>query len=309
MTSLDGLLERAKFSTAREMLALVKEVESILDRERHQGKQGETTIEEGLVHMPSSGALVVVGDIHGDLESLAHVLKASNALEEIERREKTLLFLGDYGDRGAWSPEVYAVVLSLKIAHPKSVILLRGNHEGPRDIPFVPNDLPCQLRDRFHDQGHCVYIEMQELFEHIHHAAILDGKYLFVHGGVPSLAGSTEDVAKANLTHPLTIHLEEMLWNDPQEHMTGTTPSSRGAGKFFGADVTSRVLKLMNVKTLIRAHEPCQDGFSISHSGMILTLFSRKRPPYGNLNAAYLDMDLAGIALSACELSKSAIMF
>ena len=306
---MDGLVERAKFSTAHEMLALVNEVESILDRERHQGKQGETTIEEGLVHMASSEALVVVGDIHGDLESLIHVLEASNALEEIERREKKLLFLGDYGDRGEWSPEVYAVVLNLKIAHPESVILLRGNHEGPKDIPFVPNDLPYQLQERFHDQGHRVYIEMQELFEHIHHAAILDEKYLFIHGGVPSLARSTEDVAKANLSHPLTTHLEEMLWNDPREHMKGTTPSSRGAGKFFGEDVTSRVLKLMNVKTLIRAHEPCQGGSSISHSGMILTVFSRKGPPYGNLNAAYLDMDVTGIPLSAYELSESAITF
>ena len=87
--------------------------------------------------------------------------------------------------------------------------------------------------------------------------------------------------------------MEELLWNDPDEQAHGVFPSPRGAGNLFGKTVTQEVLAKLNVKILIRGHEPAGEGYKINHDGKILTLFSRKGPPYFNTYGAYLDMPLA----------------
>jgi protein phosphatase len=258
-----------------------------------------------LIEVSAEGEAIVVGDLHGDLETLAQILSASEFTRKAELGEPSrLIFLGDYGDRGALSPEVYYVVMSLKVSFPERVILLRGNHEGPEDLQASPHDLPMQLHDRFGEKSNEAYARLRQLFSLLYNAVLVRDSCILLHGGVPSEAKLIDDVAYAHTKHPLESHLEEILWSDPQEGLKGTVPSPRGAGKLFGQDVTEGFLKKMHVNMLIRGHEPADAGFKISHDGRILTIFSRKGEPYFNSQAAFLQLDLTKKIKNAFQLER-----
>ncbi len=62
-----------------------------------------------------------IGDIHGNIKELAHLL------ERWDRDEEQLVFIGDYIDRGPDSAKVVALVR--RLVEEEGAIALRGNHE------------------------------------------------------------------------------------------------------------------------------------------------------------------------------------
>jgi hypothetical protein len=285
------LAESATKASVEEFLRLVGDVSRRLATEN--GKVGNLNITGRLVEMPPVGEAIIVGDLHGDLKSLVHILEDSSFLGKAKSGSDVLVFLGDYGDRGTHSPEVYYVVLKLKEMFPERVILMRGNHEGPPDLLASPHDLPIQMKNRFGKRGSEAYLKLRELFNHLYTGVIIEDRVVLLHGGVPSQATTVNDIAYAHEKHPRERHLEEILWSDPWKGIKGTVASPRGAGRLFGEDVTKRLLVMLNVKALIRGHQSCPDGYKTNHSQKVLTLFSRKGAPYNNRYGAYLHLDIS----------------
>lgn len=290
--SLSRIAQEALEVECDQFVQLVENVKRLLKNEK--GKVGNLSVVGRLVKAKPLGEAIVTSDLHGDLESLIQILKKSNFLQRTKQKEDvTLVFLGDYGDRGAHSVEVYYIILKLKLLLPQKIILMRGNHEGPEDLLPYPHDLPAQFQAKFGKKGEAAYLKIRELFEHLYNAMLVDERYLMIHGGLPAQAHTIEDLAFAHIKHPNQRFFEEMLWSDPKETIRGLHASPRGAGELFGEDITKKVLKKFNVKIFVRGHEPCENGFKINHGGRVLTLFSRKGPPYFNSCGAYLDVELS----------------
>ncbi len=288
---LSQIFALSETASANDMKHLVKKAVEVLSGEH--GFSGNKSFVDKLVRLEPVGRALVIGDLHGDLESLAEILEKSKFLERMaDDRNATAVFLGDYGDRGAKSPELYYVVLSLKLAFPSQIILLRGNHEGPSDLLASPHDLPDQLHLKYREEWVTVYSEIRELFNFLYNAVYVQNQYLMIHGGIPSKTRSLDELAQADRLHPGKTFLEELLWNDPEEQIKGVFPSPRGAGNLFGKAVTREALEKLSAKILIRGHEPASDGFKINHDGKVLTLFSRKGSPYFNAYGAYLEVPL-----------------
>ena len=55
--------------------------------------------------------IVIVGDIHGQVHDLAHMIEKAGDPEDIN-----YLFLGDYVDRGIYGMEVVFILLALKVS-------------------------------------------------------------------------------------------------------------------------------------------------------------------------------------------------
>jgi protein phosphatase len=285
------LVEEALSIQSSGFIETVDKAMSLLRNEN--GRVGNLTIVNRLVKLEPLGEALVIGDLHGDFESLIIILQTSRFAEKMEKtKEATLIFLGDYGDRGDKSAEIYYAILKLKLAFPRQVVLLRGNHEAPKDLLGYPHDLPFQFQNRFGEDWKTAYEKTRALFAYLYNAVFVEDRYLMVHGGVSPEITSLQDIAQAQENHSEAL-LEDLLWSDPDESEQGISSSPRGAGKLFGKKVTKEVLGKLNAKILIRSHESSDIGYKINHDGKVLTLFSRKGSPYFNRYGAYLQLPLS----------------
>ncbi|KAL3914896.1 MAG: hypothetical protein SGARI_008310, partial [Bacillariaceae sp.] len=109
----------------------------------------ENTVVDLRALQPTPQKVTVVGDLHGSLSCLMNVLRLVGIGMKQEEGEngggengvtqpvtavtlepdRVIVFDGDYVDRGKNSLEVIAILLMLKLSHPKQVFMLRGNHE------------------------------------------------------------------------------------------------------------------------------------------------------------------------------------
>lgn len=217
------------------------------------------------------GSFMIIGDLHGDLDSLLKILE--------KRENEKIIFLGDYGDRGPYQVEVYYFLLRLKEYLRDDVVLLRGNHEYA-EIQFSPHDLPRSLLSKFGNKAYEVYEKIKSFWNNLSYFTIVNEKIFLVHGGIPISSPKIDELTEKE-------NIIQMLWNDPTEEKT--MPSYRGIGHLFSKEVTKNFLEKNSLSLIIRSHEPC-NAFKFNHDNKVLTIFSMKNV-YGNEKVGFVKID------------------
>ena len=160
--------------------------------------------------MPNNSEnIFAIGDIHGCHEELGELIRKLPL-----NKDSTIIFLGDYIDRGPESKKVVDDVLNLSDMF--NVITLKGNHEElflnflahPKEqqhmMNFVLNGGAATLASYSPDGvNHSIPLEHLEFFKRLRTHYLTD-KYFFVHAGVPP---------DFRLDNPINTKMEEyFLW-------------------------------------------------------------------------------------------------
>ncbi|WP_268543974.1 metallophosphoesterase family protein [Candidatus Nitrosotenuis cloacae] len=284
------MLTPSSHAQADSLLDEINATIKVLENERSTRGASDYSFKGSLVELRVSGNLVVIGDVHGDIESLHSILCDVDHQRFLRNACNKMVFLGDYIDRGSNSVDVLRTVFRLKRQYPNSVVLLCGNHEAIDQYYCATHTLPTELSSSFGEMSGLVYDRMFFLFRLLPKVAIVKDHLLLIHGGIPtSVADDRFYDAISSEGEPDKMVQEELLWNDPRSDIPDNqdwVKSRRGFGRHFGPGVTKRCLVSTKTRILVRSHEPCH-GFKIDHNGMVLTLFSTKEA-YPKFDAAYL---------------------
>jgi len=257
----------------------------------------------------------VFGDMHGQLRDLLLLFREFGGpfhrTGDVEIAQ--YVFNGDWVDRGEHQLETVVVLLALKARYPRSVWLVRGNHESSEMNKSMSKSghrgFDQDVLDKFKTPTMAtdIFRKVHQVFSYLPMACVIDDAILVLHGGIgdgewniAELAHvqrpiSDMDIARSNL-------LTQVLWSDPDEEgdkpkALGVHDNPRGASILaFGPDITKKFCRRNGIRMVVRSHEYVPEGFRWAHGGRLVTVFSARDYDYD-------------AETNTCEQNDGAILF
>lgn len=233
----------------------------------------------------------ICGDIHGQFLDLLRVFE-QGGLPPSSR----YLFLGECVNRGESSVEVIVLLFALKMRHPNSIFLLRGNHESTEMTEVFGFADECKRK--LEPEMWALFLKA---FETLPIAALVGTRFFCVHGGLSPELTSPIDVLK--IQRPVEIPenglMADLLWSDPNPEVAEWGPSERGATITWGLSVAERFMDINGLVGIVRGHQMAMDGFAFPFEPLdrrIVTVFtaSKYAGEYEN-KAAYMEIGGDGV--------------
>jgi serine/threonine-protein phosphatase PP1 catalytic subunit len=210
--------------------------------------------------------IYICGDIHGQFDDLLKIFRNVGYPPS-----STILFLGDYVDRGDSSLEVIALLFLLKIKYPKHIYLTRGNHECHTINMVYGFYEECQKKSNL-----LVWKACNRVFTLLPVAALINQKIFCVHGGISPKLDNIKQInnIKKGTKVPNTGVLCDLLWSDPGVHKEQWADNDRGSSFTFNNEAVTKFMTKNNIQLICRAHQCVDNGYEFSFGHKLVTVFS-----------------------------------
>lgn len=274
---IEDLLQKKK--TWGQLARFISKIENII---KLQNKQGQGKLKDKIadinseksffdypvVYLPPKGELILVGDTHGDSESVIAILRKTKFLERVNNENIYLVFTGDYADRGKQDVKNIELLLNLKENFPESVYLLRGNHEE-ENMGQHYGLLGSCINQFDYEKGQFIFQRLNEMFEKFPVVMVTGNGIVALHGGVPiSNIKSLKDLNDED-------NLTDIRWNDPSEEIDSFIYNfKRGSNYLFGIKTFNEFMKGIGAKVLFRSHEYVAKGHKFLFDNRLISVFS-----------------------------------
>jgi len=199
-------------------LSTLKAVNQLLQQDPYR-KQDSLGNAGSVVELPLHLTPVIVGDLHAQIDNLLKILSENSFLEALDRGEAALILLGDAvhleGDGQLEEMDssvlMMDLILKLKLAFPKQVFFIMGNHDSfSPDVMKggVPQSILwekrlTQLRGKEYCQELALFYRQSPLL-------VLSEDFVACHAGPPCSKVSLETLIEAR-QFPKLVH--ELTWN------------------------------------------------------------------------------------------------
>ncbi|NXH40809.1 PP2BC phosphatase, partial [Dicaeum eximium] len=222
--------------------------------------------------------ITVCGDIHGQFFDLMKLFEVGGSPNNTR-----YLFLGDYVDRGYFSIECVLYLWSLKINHPKTLFLLRGNHECRHLTEYFTFKQECKYQ--------CCEKAWASIFVPLSGIRAVKSCclvfLLFCFSPCYKKIPQKPNLLNRFKEPPAFGPMCDLLWSDPSEdygnektleHFAHNTV--RGCSYFYSYPAVCEFLQNNSLLSVIRAHEAQDAGYRMYRKSQttgfpsLITIFS-----------------------------------
>ncbi|TMW50216.1 hypothetical protein DOY81_004717 [Sarcophaga bullata] len=251
-----------------------------------------------------SKQITICGDLHGKLDDLLVVFYKNG----LPSSENPYVFNGDFVDRGKKGLEVFLLLLACFLAFPNGVFLNRGNHED--SVMNARYGFIREVQQKYKRNSPKLLKLIDEVYRWLPLGTVINSRVLVVHGGISDttnldliksldrgkyvsiLRPPVEQTGGEGIDKVEWKQLFDIMWSDPQ-HNEGCLPNSlRGAGTYFGPDITKNFLEQHKLDYLVRSHECKVDGYEFTHDDKVITIFSASNYyAIGSNRGAYIKLN------------------